>query len=57
MKTVYRAVALILALTRFAWASPAVVGVSRPSLDPNKIQEIIRAQAKKDGAKAVEFGI
>jgi len=57
MKPVYRAVALILALTGFAWVSPAVAGVSPPSLDPNKIQEIIRAQAQKDGAKAVEFGI
>jgi CubicO group peptidase (beta-lactamase class C family) len=78
MEPVYRAVALILAVTGFAWVSPcmaddttginqfkggaeptgaAVVGVSRPSLDPNKIQEIIRAQAQKDGTKAVEFGI
>jgi len=57
MRPVYRAVTLILALTGFAWVSPAVAGVSPPSLDPNKIQEIIRTQAQKDGAKAVEFGI
>ena len=58
MKPTYRAVALMLPLVTFAWATALrAESTALPRTDPDAIRKIVQDVSQKDGTKAVEFGM